>query len=354
MPPEAASPTAVAATPPGVGRPLDRLTGLLVGGRGFSLPGLALLLVAIWLLFAALRPDRFPTAFTLQSMAFQLPELGILALAMAVPLISGGLNLAIIATANLTALVMAFCLKAWVGADAGMALVVLAIAGAFAAGLLVAFAVGLVNGVVTAYLAVHPILVTLGTRTLVDGISVVWTRGKVISGFPKPLIWLANGTIYGVPVSMLVFLACAGLVGLLLRRTPWGQAVYMVGSNEAATRYSGIDTRRVLVGVYVLSSLLCCVAGLMMMARFNSARAGYAESYLLVTILAAVLGGIDPFGGFGRILGLVLALCVLQVVSTGLNLLGANPQLTLAIWGAILILALAFQSLRERWAAGRR
>jgi ribose/xylose/arabinose/galactoside ABC-type transport system permease subunit len=223
-----------------------------------------------------------------------------------------------------------------------------------APGFLVAFAIGTVNGAITAYLAVHPILVTLGTRTLVDGISIAWTRGKVVSGFPPELIWLANGTIFGVPVSLLVFAACAALVGILLRKTPWGRSVYMIGTNEKATRYSGIDTRRVLMGVYILSSLLCCIAGLLMMARFNSARAGYAESYLLITILAAVLGGIDPFGGFGRVLGLVISLCILQVISTGFNLLGFNPQLTLAIWGGILIAVLALQALRPKITSLRR
>jgi len=112
-----------------------------------------------------------------------------------------------------------------------------------------------------------------------------------------------------------------------------------------ATRYSAIDTRRVLVGVYLMSSLLCFVAACLMMARFNSASAGYAQSYLLVTILAAVLGGVDPFGGFGRVAGLVMALLVLQVISSGLNQLGLSQHLTLAIWGLTLIGVMAARTL---------
>jgi simple sugar transport system permease protein len=102
-------------------------------------------------------------------------------------------------------------------------------------------------------------------------------------------------------------------------------------------RYSGIDTRRVLVGVYLLSALLSALAGLIMMARFNSANAAYGESYLLVTILAAVLGGIDPAGGFGRVSGLVMSLIVLQLVSTAANLLNISQFLSLALWGAVLL-----------------
>ena len=106
-----------------------------------------------------------------------------------------------------------------------------------------------------------------------------------------------------------------------------------------------------LVGVYVLSSLLCWVAAVVMMARFNSARAGYAESYLLITILAAVLGGIDPNGGFGKVLGLFLSLILLQMISTGFNLLGFSPHLTQAIWGATMILAIGISLVRDKWIA---
>ena len=121
----------------------------------------------------------------------------------------------------------------------------------------------------------------------------------------------------------------------------------MIGSNEKATRYSGVDTKSVLLGVYVLSSLLAVVAALVMMARFNSANASYGESYLLVTILAAVLGGVDPFGGFGKVGGLLMALIVLQVISSAFNLLNFSPFLTVAIWGALIIGVTALSVLLE-------
>jgi simple sugar transport system permease protein len=89
--------------------------------------------------------------------------------------------------------------------------------------------------------------------------------------------------------------------------------------------------KRVLLGVYLLSSVLAVVAALVMMARFNSANATYGESYLLVTILAAVLGGVDPFGGFGKVGGLMVALVPLQLISSAFNLLDFSPSLTVAI-----------------------
>lgn len=307
---------------------------------------LALLLIVAIAVFGFWMPGRFFAADSWRSMAFQLPELGILALAMMVPLVSGGLNLAIVATANLCGLTMAVVLTRLLGPDSSTLQVTAVIALALGSGLGVSILVGLVSGGIIAALRVHPILVTLGAMILVKGIAVAATHGGVIGGFPPAILFVGNGTVLGVPVSMVLFAACALVVAFVLRRTPFGVSVRLIGSNEAATRFSGVNTTRVLIGVYVLSSILCWVAAIVMIGRFNSARAGYAESYLLITILAAVLGGVDPLGGFGRVLGVVLALTLLQVISTGFNLLGFSPHLTEAIWGATMIVALVIAKVR--------
>jgi simple sugar transport system permease protein len=302
-------------------------------------------LVALVVLFGLLIGERFFTPATLQSMAYQVPELGILSLAMMITLLAAGLNLSIIASANLCALAMAYVLTHFVPGTSGAAWVAWQIA-ALGAGLIVAAAVGLVNGFVIAYLGVSPILATLGTMTVCKGIAIGMTRGNVISGFPDPIVFIGNGTIFGIPAALLVFALCAIPVALLLGRTPFGVSVYMIGSNEKATRFSGIDTKRVLMKVYVLSSLLAAVAAIVMMARFNSANASYGESYLLITILAAVLGGIDPFGGAGKVSGLILSLLILQIISSAFNLLNLSQFLTLSIWGLILITVAAIPHLR--------
>jgi simple sugar transport system permease protein len=308
---------------------------------------LALLLLALSGVFAIAIGDRFFSVNTLQSMAFQMPELGILSLAMMLALLSGGLNLSIIATANLAGLTIAFVLTRYIPGSEGMAWVglqVLAIGSGFA----VAALVGLVNGFVIAYLGVSPILATLGTMTLCKGLAIGLTHGNVISGFPDPIVFIGNGTVFGVPFALIVLALCALPVAIMLNATPFGAKVYMIGSNEKATRYSGVDTRAILLKLYVLSSLLAGVAAVVMLARFNSANAAYGESYLLVTILAAVLGGVDPFGGFGKVGGLILALIILQVISSAFNLLNLSQFLTLAIWGGILIAVAAVRGKAER------
>ena len=308
---------------------------------------LAPLLLALWVGFAVTIGDRFFSVNTLQSMAFQMPELGILSLAMMLALLSGGLNLSIIATANLTGLTIAFLLTRYIPGTEGIAWVGVQMA-ALAAGFVVAALVGLINGFVIAYLGVSPILATLGTMTLCKGLAIGLTRGNVISGFPDPIVFIGNGTVFGVPFALIVLALCALPVAIMLNATPFGAKVYMIGSNEKATRYSGVDTRAILLKLYVLSSLLAGVAAVVMLARFNSANAAYGESYLLITILAAVLGGVDPFGGFGKVGGLMLALVILQVISSAFNLLNLSQFLTLAIWGGILIVVAAVPNLRGK------
>jgi len=321
--------------------------------NGGAVPMLSLVLVALVGVFWLLLGNRVFSVGALQSMAFQLPELGILSLAMMVTLLCGGLNLSIIATANLCALTMAWVLTTQVpGAQGFMwgGWQVIAVLAGFG----VAAIVGLINGFVIAYLGVSPILATLGTMTLCKGLSIGMTRGNVISGFPEPIVFLGNGTLVGVPVALMIFLALCIPLAVLLNKSPFGHKVYMIGSSEKATRYSGVDTRRVLLGVYLLSSLLAVVAALVMMARFNSANAAYGESYLLVTILAAVLGGIDPFGGFGKVGGLIMALIVLQVISSAFNLLDFSPFLTIAIWGALIVVVTALGVVLQNLGVSKR
>jgi simple sugar transport system permease protein/ribose transport system permease protein len=294
------------------------------------------LLAALVLVFGLSVGDRLFASLGLRSMASQLPELGLLSLAMMVALLSGGLDLSIIATANLSALAVAAVLKGAPGEAAGLTLAAIEI-GAVLAGVGVAAVVGTVNGILVGYLRVSPILATLGTMTLVKGLAVGLTHGSVVSGFPAGIVFLGNGSVLGVPMPLILFAAVAVPLGALLTRTPFGVVTALMGSNQQAVRFSGVDTRAALLRVYLLSAVVASSAGLVMMARFDSANAAYGESYLLVTILACVLGGVSPTGGFGRVGGLVIALVILQLISTACVLLDLSQFLTLALWGGILL-----------------
>ena len=120
--------------------------------------------------------------------------------------------------------------------------------------------IGLVTGFLVATIGVHPILVTLGTMSVIDGVTIWLTRGTVVSGFPDSFQWIGNGTVMHLPVPFLILLAIAGAGRPGAHPDRVRHRVYMIGSNPEATRYSGIATRRVLIGVYTLSSVLCFVA----------------------------------------------------------------------------------------------
>lgn len=348
--PPAGPPEPVAARAGGLDDLMARLRLGMPGGQA----GLAGLLVALLVAFSLFVP-QFASMGTLQSFMYQMPLLGLLSLAMVVPLITGGLNLAIIATTNQCALLMVWVMQTAADPGAGPGATLAVILLAMAAGIVLCLAIGLLTGALVAYTGVHPILVTLGTKSLIDGISIYLTRGMALSGVPEMFSRAGNATLAGVPVIFLVLVAAAIVVGVILKRTPFGVSCMMIGSNIEATRYSAIDVKRVLVGVYAMSSLTCFVAALVMLITFNSASADYAQSYLLVTILAAVLGGVDPFGGFGTVGGLMIALAILQVISSGFNQFGLSNYLTVAIWGATLILVVVAQTARPHlaWALGR-
>ncbi|MBH0238103.1 ABC transporter permease [Methylobrevis albus] len=311
---------------------------------GFAEIGGLLGFLAIVVMVFALSNSRFLSGPTFASIAFQLPELGLLTLAMLIPIISGGFNLAITFTANISALTLAWTMQAYGGVDAGTGAYVLGVVAALGVG---AF-IGWVMGVAIAYTGAHPILVSLSMMIFLRGLGEFMTRGGDVSGFPPFVSFIGHGTLGGIPMPLWILGVCVLLWHVLLTRTRLGFNVYMIGSNIEATRYSGIDTRRTLTLVYTLSGLMCGIAGVVMLSRFNSVRVGHGEAYLLITVLACFLGRVDPFGGFGRVLPVLVALVILQVMASGLNLLGANQHLATAMWGVFLILVMVI-----RWGLAR-
>lgn len=292
---------------------------------------LLVLLIPMCLYFSLTIPTLFWSFDNFLSISAQIPLLGFLTLAMAITMLSGGINLSIIPTTNACALTMGY-LALRLPDSAWMLPVVLF------GGIVVGTIIGLLNGILVAKVRVSPILATLGTMTLIDGLNVLISGGKALSNFPDYILQFEKTSWLGVPLPMVIFLLFIVLFWLLLEKTAFGKSVYMIGSNEKATYYSGINTNKVLIYCYILSSLFCVVAGLIMMSKYNSAKASYGGSFLLVTILASVLGGINPDGGFGKTIGILLALILLQAMGSGFNMIGISNFLTMALWGMTLII----------------
>ena len=308
-------------------------------------------LIAIFLLMAILSPGRFLSSYNLQTMAFQLPEFGLIALGMMIAILTGGINLSITSGAALSGIIAAFILSANQGTQTGIWLVILAAVGVI---LLVSVALGTLNGAVIAYVGAAPMLVTLGSKILYEGISLWLTRGGAVSNFPEAYYWFGNASIGPIPVPMIIFAIIAVFTYFLLERTPWGTRVYMVGSNPTAAVFSGINVKRILLQVYIYSSVLAGLAAVIMLSRYNSAKVDLGSSYLLQSVAAVVLGGTSMAGGHGTVLGTVIAVAILQVVSSGLNILGVNRFIIEVIMGAILIAVLTVNIISARREAERR
>jgi simple sugar transport system permease protein len=270
-------------------------------------------------------------------MAFQFPEFAILALAMTITMMTGGIDLSVVGVANLTAVISALILVNFAGADATGAVALLWLFAALGVAVCVGALAGLFNGILVARLGLPPILATLGSGLVFTGIAVAMTGGSAVMGFPDVVAWIGNAQLLLVPVPLVIFVLLAVALHVILTKTSFGLKATMYGANPLAALFAAIDINKLLIRVYVISGVLSSVAGMVVMSRANSAKADYGSSYLLLAVLIAVLGGVNPYGGYGRVMGVVLAVLSMQFLSSGLNMLQVSNFARELIWGALLI-----------------
>lgn len=299
---------------------------------------LLVIMVGTILSMSIFLPEKFLTVINFQSMASQFPEYGLLAMAIMLTMITGGIDLSVVSIANLSgvvgAMVLASHVKAQVLGISPGTIIFLAIIATLA----VSFICGLVNGLIITAAGVPAIIATLGTNGLFIGTAIILTEGHGIRGFPEEFLFIGSGTILGIPMPLIIFVVVALIVSLMLKKSAQGFKMYMLGSSPVVTRFSGINNNAVLVKTYLFSALLAGMAAIIIISRVNSMRPGYGYAYLLLAVLLAILGGTNPEGGRGGVLGLCMAIVILQVLQSGLNILGFNPFLKKFIWGLILIL----------------
>jgi simple sugar transport system permease protein len=317
-------------------RPTNRAAGALA--KNGDVLRLAVIAVLIFAVMGYLRPDLFLTSTNFTSMAFQFPEFAILSLAMMLAMLTGGIDLSIIAVMNLSAILGGLFLASTALAP-GLAIPI-TIAIMLATGL----ACGAVNGLLVSRIDIPPILATVGTSQVFLGLGIVLTSGAAVHGFPPAFAAIGTARVLGIPLPLLVFAAIALAVAFALGRTTYGFGLYLFGTNARAARFAGLHTPRLVMATYMASGLLAAVAGVIIMARVNSIRADFGASYLLLTILVAVLGGVNPYGGYGKVIGVVLAVVSLQFISSGLNMLRFSNFTREFVWGALLLVVMALSS----------
>lgn len=298
----------------------------------FAFPLLAL--VAVCGVMVA-TTDNFLSLANFLNITRQVSINAIIAVGMTCVILSGGIDLAVGSVMALSGTLMAGLMVA--GLDPSLAI---------PAGLAVGIAFGLFNGFFVAYAAMPPIIVTLATMGIARGLALIYTGGYPIDGLPDSFAFFGRGAVFGFHTPGLITLLVFLVAYLLLDQTPVGRYVYAIGSNEEATRLSGIRVARVKLLVYALSGFTSALAGLVLSSRLMSGQPNSGVSFELDAIAAVVMGGTSISGGRGSIVGTLIGALMLGVLNNGLNLMGVSPYVQNIIKGLIILFAIYIS--RER------
>ncbi len=300
--------------------------------------------------------NKFLNADNLAQLAKDTSFVAVMAVGATVVIIAGGIDLSVGSIYALSSVAAALLFQRY-GPDGSQASV--SVWRSVPLGILlclgVATACGLANGAMIIALKVHPFIITLGTMAIFRGTAFVLTNGQSVGGFPEAfrnLIRYDFGSeLSVVPLAVMLAVALAG--GVFLSLMAAGRRVYAVGGNEVASRYSGIRVQRVKLGVFVISGLAAGIAALLAIGYYGAASSGDGEGYELNVIAASVVGGASLSGGKGSALGALLGALIIQMISSGIVILGIPQNYSRIIIGFAVIIAVVFDQWNN-WLAKRR
>jgi ribose/xylose/arabinose/galactoside ABC-type transport system permease subunit len=297
--------------------------------------GAVLMLLAIVLTFGVLTPE-FLLPESLANTVKQASFIGIAATGMVFVLLTAGIDLSVGSVMFLGPLVAGLLMR-----DAGLP-VGLALLACIGTGALL----GAINAVLIVGLRVIPFIVTLATLFLFRGFGTWLTESRQLD-FPPELRNFGQASVAGIPVPVLIFAGVALLAHVVLRHTAFGRHVYAFGNDPAAARKAGLPVRRIEATVYVISGTLAALAGFVLISQIGRLDAGFGEGREFDVIAAAVLGGASLFGGIGGAGSAVLGALTIQAVKAGLVFSGVNLYLQPLLQGAVILLAVFLDGLRE-------
>jgi len=284
----------------------------------------------------------FLNAWSLSDLTFNFTEKGLIALAMALVIITGEIDLSVASIIALASTLMGLALQ--LGADTPTLVAV---------GVGVGILCGAFNGILVTGLKLPSIVVTIGTMSLFRGIAFIILGDQSYNGYPKDFSWMGQGYVWWViSFELVLFLVAAVTFYVLLHRTNFGRRVFAIGNNATAARFSGVRVDRIKFILFCLTGLMSGIAAVLLTARLGSTRPSIAQGFELDVVTMVVLGGVSIMGGAGSILGVVLAALIIGLVTFGLGLLNV-PGIVMTIFtGALLIVVIAlpilFRMFRER------
>jgi ribose transport system permease protein len=264
---------------------------------------------------------------------------GMMALGMAIVLLSGGLDMSVAAVANLSGLI---CTGLFQHAGLSPAICVIG-------GLAVGIVVGFVNGLMVAYLRINSLIVTIATMTIVQGICWVYSEGKNISPAPDGFTNMTEIKVFGmIPISVFIWAAVGVCVFVFLKYFKLGRTFFVIGGNASAAMLSGIRVKQVTLAAFVICGAMASLAGLMLTARLNSAIPGGASGMELTVIAACVIGGTSLSGGIIKVSGTFLGILLISLIGNAITLWGVPTAYDNVISGIIIAIAAVMDSIRTR------
>jgi rhamnose transport system permease protein len=296
--------------------------------------------VAVTIFIAnSLASPYFLDPYSLSDLTFNFCEKALIALAMALLIISGEIDLSVAATMALCSTCMGFALQFGFGTAS---LVMIA--------LVVGLACGIVNGALVTGLGLPSIVVTIGTMSLYRGISFIILGDKAYKGYPTSFAFFGQGYLaWVISFEFVLFIIAALVFWFLLHKTNFGRQIFVIGNNQTTAFYSGVNVKRIKFILFCLTGIMSAVASVLLTSRLGSTRPSIAQGYELESITMVVLGGVAITGGAGSIAGVVTAAFIMGLVTFGLGLLNV-PGIVMSIFiGLLLIITIALPILWRRY-----
>lgn len=202
--------------------------------------------------------------------------------------------------------------------------------------------IGMVNGLVIAYLNVPPFLATLGMQIVVYGMNMLYSRNQPIGALKNDYVQIGQGKLFDTIPYIVIIAALIGVVmWILYSKTRYGKYMYAIGGNEHAAEVSGVNVRRSKIKIYATAGLLYGLAGFLLTAKATSTGPNAGMGYELEAIAAATIGGVSTAGGEGKVPGILLGVFVFELLKTSLNFLRVSPEVTNIVQGSVIIIAVA-------------
>ena len=298
-----------------------------------------ILALIILMVFVSILNPAFLQSNNLLNLMRQLIINGFIALGMTFVILTGGIDLSVGSTLALTSAIFAGLLQN--GMNTGLAILIALVLG---------LVLGLLNGILITKGKLAPFIVTLATMTIFRGLTLVYTDGRPIAG-PRDdfaFKFLGKGQFLGIPFQVILFILAFLVLWMILNKTALGRKIYAVGGNEKASFISGINIDKVKIWVYVISSLMAVLSGLVLTSRLNSAQPTAGVAYEMDAIAAVVLGGTSMTGGSGSLTGTLIGILILGVLNNGLNLLGVSSFYQQIVKGIVILIAVLIDRKRNK------